>query len=100
MGFHTDSFPIQQGRGNFIVGRYSLQRGRGLGGIFASLFKKIAPFGMSFLKSGKDFINSETGKSILNDTKFRSIRGDFSYHRQRSRSRKKENDEFSEKKWW
>ena len=23
---------------------------------------------MSFLKSGKDFINSETGKSILNDT--------------------------------
>ena len=66
--FHTNSFPIQRGRGDFIVDRYSLQRGRGLGGIFASLLRKIAPFGKTFLRTSKNILESETGKSILNDT--------------------------------
>ena len=66
--FHTESFPMQRGRGNFNVERYPLQRGRGLGGLFASLLRKFAPFGRSFLKTGKNIIQSETGKSILNDT--------------------------------
>ena len=66
--FHRDSFPVQRGRGYFNVERYPLQRGRGLGGLFASLLKKFVPFGKSFLRTGKNFIQSETGKSILNDT--------------------------------
>ena len=66
--FHTESFPIQRGRGIFTVDRYPLQRGRGLGGLFAGLLRKLAPFGKSFLRTGKDIIQSETGKSILNDT--------------------------------
>ena len=56
----------------FAVNRYPLQRGRGLSGIFANIFKKVIPFGKAFLKGGvnmgKDFITSETGKSILKDT--------------------------------
>merc|ERR1711963_580705 len=60
--------PLQRGRGNFHVDRFPLQRGRGLGGLFASMFQKILPFGKSFLKAGKNIIQSETGKSILNDT--------------------------------
>ena len=32
------------------------------------MFQKILPFGKSFLKAGKNIIQSETGKSILNDT--------------------------------
>ena len=66
--FHLDSYPIQRGRGNFNVERYPLQRGRGLGGLFAGLLRKFVPFGKSFLKTGKNIIQSETGKSILNDT--------------------------------
>ena len=66
--FHTDSFPIQRGRGHFNVDRYPLQRGRGLGGLFSGLLRKFVPFGRSFLKTGKDIIQSETGKSILSDT--------------------------------
>ena len=66
--FHTESYPMQRGRGYFNVDRYPLQRGRGLGGLFAGLLKKFVPFGKSFLRTGKNFLQSETGKSILNDT--------------------------------
>ena len=70
--FYTDPNPIQRGRGIFNVDKHSLQRGRGLGGIFASLLKKVIPFGKSFMKhaasSGKRFIKSDLGKDILNDT--------------------------------
>jgi hypothetical protein len=70
--FYTGSDPIQRGRGTFYVDRNPIQRGRGLGGIFASLFRKIIPFGKSFAKktltAGKDFIKSDVGKDILNDT--------------------------------
>ena len=66
--FNADYHPLQRGRGNFHVYRFPLQRGRGLGGLFASMFQKILPFGKSFLKAGKNIIQSETGKSILNDT--------------------------------
>ena len=70
--FYTDPYPIQRGRGIFNVEKHSLQRGRGLGGIFASLLKKVIPFGRSFMKhaasSGKRFIKSDLGKDILNDT--------------------------------
>lgn len=56
----------------FVVNRYPLQRGRGLGGIFANILKKIIPFGKTFLKGGvkmgKEFMSSETGKSILKDS--------------------------------
>ena len=70
--FYTDPYPVQRGRGIFNVDKHSLQRGRGLGGIFASLLKKVIPFGKSFMKhaasSGKRFIKSDLGKDILNDT--------------------------------
>ena len=40
--------------------------------LFASLLKKVIPFGKSFMKhaasSGKRFIKSDLGKDILNDT--------------------------------
>lgn len=56
----------------FLVDRHPLQRGRGLGGIFASLFRKIIPFGKSFAKgalsAGKQFAQSDIGKDIINDT--------------------------------
>ena len=56
----------------FAVNRYPLQRGRGLGGIFTNIFKKVIPYGKTFLKGGlnmgKTFINSDTGKEILKDT--------------------------------
>jgi hypothetical protein len=70
--FYTEPYPVQRGRGTFYVDRYPIQRGRGLGGIFASLFRKIIPFGKSFAKTalttGKDFIKSDVGKDIINDT--------------------------------
>ena len=56
----------------FLVDRHPLQRGRGLGGIFASLLRKIIPFGKSFAKgalsAGKQFAQSDIGKDIINDT--------------------------------
>ena len=56
----------------FLVDRQPLQRGRGLGGIFASLLRKIIPFGKSFAKgalsAGKQFVQSDIGKDIINDT--------------------------------
>ena len=56
----------------FLVNRHPLQRGRGLGGLFASLFRKIIPFGKSFargaLSAGKQFAQSDIGKDIINDT--------------------------------
>ena len=56
----------------FLVDRHPLQRGRGLGGIFASLLRKIIPFGKSFAKgalsAGKQFVQSDIGKDIINDT--------------------------------
>ena len=56
----------------FLVDRHPLQRGRGLGGLFASLFRKIIPFGKSFargaLSAGKRFAQSDVGKDIINDT--------------------------------
>ena len=70
--FYTAPYPVQRGRGTFYVDKYPIQRGRGLGGIFASLFRKIIPFGKSFAKTalttGTDFIKSDVGKDILNDT--------------------------------
>ena len=56
----------------FLVDRHPLQRGRGLGGLFASLFRKVIPFGKSFargaLSAGKQFAQSDVGKDIINDT--------------------------------
>ena len=56
----------------FLVDRHPLQRGRGLGGLFANLFRKIIPFGKSFargaLSAGKQFAQSDVGKDIINDT--------------------------------
>ena len=56
----------------FLVDRHPLQRGRGLGGLFASLLRKIIPFGKSFargaLSTGKQFAQSDVGKDIINDT--------------------------------
>ena len=56
----------------FLVDRHPLQRGRGLGGLFSSLFRKIIPFGKSFargaLSAGKRFAQSDVGKEIINDT--------------------------------
>ena len=56
----------------FLVDRQPLQRGRGLGGIFASLLRKIIRFGKSFAKgalsAGKQFVQSDIGKDIINDT--------------------------------
>ena len=56
----------------FLIDRHPLQRGRGLGGIFASLLRKIIPFGKSFAKgalsAGKQFVQSDIGKDIINDT--------------------------------
>ena len=56
----------------FLVDRHPLQRGRGLGGLFANLFRKIIPFGKSFargaLSAGKQFAQSDIGKGIINDT--------------------------------
>lgn len=56
----------------FLVDRHPLQRGRGLGGLFANLFRKMIPFGKSFargaLSAGKRFAQSDVGKDIINDT--------------------------------
>jgi len=56
----------------FLVDRHPLQRGRGLGGLFANLFRKVIPFGKSFargaLSAGKRFAQSDVGKEIINDT--------------------------------
>lgn len=56
----------------FVVNHNPLQRGRGLGGLLSNVLKKIIPYGKSFLKGGvnmgKEFLNSETGKSILQDS--------------------------------
>ena len=55
-----------------LVDRHPLQRGRGLGGLFANLFRKVIPFGKSFargaLSAGKRFAQSDVGKEIINDT--------------------------------
>ena len=70
--FYTEPFHLQRGAGVFEVDRYPLQRGRGLGGIFANLLRKIIPYGKTFVKaatsSGKKVLQSELGKEILNDT--------------------------------
>ena len=56
----------------FIVDRNPIQRGRGLGGLFASLFRKFIPCGETFAKGalnvGKDFVKSDLGKDIIKDT--------------------------------
>ena len=56
----------------FLVDRHPLQRGRGLGGIFANLLRKIIPIAKSFARgavsAGKRFANSDIGKDIINDT--------------------------------
>ena len=56
----------------FVINKNPLQRGRGLSGIFSNVLRKIIPFGKAFLKGGlnmgKDFISSEAGKSILQDS--------------------------------
>ena len=56
----------------FHVNNQTLQRGRGLGGVFASLFKRAIPFGKTLAKAaintGKQFAQSEAGRDIINDT--------------------------------
>ena len=56
----------------FHVNSHTLQRGRGLGGVLSNLFRKIIPFGKSLAKTaintGKQFVQSETGQDIINDT--------------------------------
>ena len=70
--FYTEPYHLQRGAGVFEVDRYPLQRGRGLGGVFANLLRKIIPYGKTFVKaaasSGKKVLQSELGKEILNDT--------------------------------
>ena len=70
--FYTDPYHLQRGSGAFNVDRHPLQRGRGLGGVFANLLRKIIPYGKTFVKaaasSGKKVLQSELGKQILNDT--------------------------------
>ena len=70
--FYTHPYHLQRGAGVFNVDRYPLQRGRGLGGVFANLLRKIIPYGKTFVKtaasSGKKILQSELGKEILNDT--------------------------------
>ena len=70
--FYTEPYHLQKGAGVFEVDRYPLQRGRGLGGIFANLLRKIIPFGKTFVKAaastGKKVLQSDIGKDILNDT--------------------------------
>ena len=70
--FYTEPFHLQRGAGVFEVDRYPLQRGRGLGGIFANLLRKIIPYGKTFAKAaastGKKVLQSDIGKDILNDT--------------------------------
>ena len=70
--FYTEPLHLQRGAGVFNVDRYPLQRGRGLGGVFASLLRKVLPFGKTFFKaaasSGKKILQSELGRDILNDT--------------------------------
>jgi hypothetical protein len=70
--FYTEPFHLQRGAGVFEVDRYPLQRGRGLGGIFANLLRKIIPYGKTFAKAaastGKKVIQSDIAKDILNDT--------------------------------
>ena len=70
--FYTEPYHLQRGAGVFEVDRYPLQRGRGLGGIFANLLRKIIPFGKTFVKAaastGKKVLQSDIGKDILNDT--------------------------------
>ena len=70
--FYTEPYHLQRGAGVFNVDRYPLQRGRGLGGVFASLLRKVLPFGKTFFKaaasSGKKILQSELGRDILNDT--------------------------------
>ena len=70
--FYTEPYHLQSGAGVFSVDRYPLQRGRGLGGVFANLLRKVLPFGKTFFKaatsSGKKILQSELGRDILNDT--------------------------------
>ena len=70
--FYTEPYHLQKGGGVFEVDRYPLQRGRGLGGIFANLLRKIIPYGKTFAKAaastGKKVLQSDIGKDILNDT--------------------------------
>ena len=70
--FYTEPYHLQRGAGVFEVDRYPLQRGRGLGGIFANLLRKIIPYGKTFAKAaastGKKVLQSDIGKDILNDT--------------------------------
>lgn len=61
----------------FHVNSHPIQRGRGLGGVFANIFKRIIPFGKTLAKSainvGKDFAKSDVGKEIINDTLSSSV---------------------------
>ena len=70
--FYTEPYHLQKGAGVFEVDRYPLQRGRGLGGIFANLLRKTIPYGKTFAKAaastGKKVLQSDIGKDILNDT--------------------------------
>ena len=70
--FSTEPNSFQKGHGLFHVDRYPVQRGRGFGGIFANLLRKVIPFGKSFLRtaanSSKKILQSDLGKDILSDS--------------------------------
>ena len=65
--FYTEPFHLQRGAGVFEVDRYPLQRGRGLGGIFANLLRKIIPYGKTFVKAA-----TSSGKKVLSFFKFQT----------------------------
>ena len=69
--FHSEQGILQRGRGGFNVDRHHFQRGRGLGGIFANIFRRMIPFSKSFARgavdTGRHFIQSEQGKELVND---------------------------------
>ena len=58
--FSTEPNSFQKGHGLFHVDRYPVQQGRGFGGIFANLLRKVIPFGKSFLRTA-----ATSGKKIL-----------------------------------
>ena len=70
--FYTDPYHLQRGSGAFNVDRHPLQRGRGLGGVFANLLRKIIPYGKTFLKtaasSGKQILQSDMDEVNATDT--------------------------------
>ena len=51
--FSTEPNSFQKGHGLFHVDRYPVQRGRGFGGIFANLLRKVITFGSTNISVSK-----------------------------------------------